>query len=61
MNIRIHHEDIQAPATEHADFPATEARPGFSTTDIKIGDDTITVFLPFGGRLTYHNEHTENA
>lgn len=38
----------------HDDFPYTEKSGAFTTAHINLGgDDTITIFLPYMGRLTY--------
>ena len=59
MIINLQPITVSAPSVEHRDFPETTARPGFSTAIITIGDDTVTIFLPFGGRLTYTNKDTK--
>ena len=43
----------------HDDFPYTEKRGAFTTAHINLGDDTITIFLPYMGRLTYTTENKE--
>lgn len=56
MFINLQPTTICAPNVEHRDFPATPQHEAFSTAIITIGADQITIFLPFGGRITYHNQ-----
>lgn len=51
------------PVITHHDYRAGEhglrQRQSFSTATIVMGADTITIFLPFGGRMTYTNKDTK--
>jgi hypothetical protein len=59
VNINLQPINMTAPTVEHRDFPEAPQRPAFSTAVITIGDDQITVFLPYMGRLNYTTEETK--
>ena len=54
MDIKLQPIGGYKPAViTHDDFPYTEKRGAFTTANIRLGDDTITIFLAYMGRLTY--------
>lgn len=59
MQLNIQPSQTTTPIVSHRDFPETPYRPGFSTVDIKLGDNEVTIFLPYMGRLNYTTEETK--
>lgn len=48
------------PVITHHDYPADKMpKNAFTSATIVMGADTITIFLPPGGRLTYTNKDTK--
>lgn len=47
-----------APEIAHHDYNA-ERQNAFSTATLKMGCDELTIFLPFGGRISYTNKNKE--
>lgn len=47
------------PVITHHDYRNVIPEKQFSTATLTMGADQITIFLPFGGRLTYTNKNKE--